>query len=223
MKRSFTALMAALLLLGACSNTLPVAPAASDPDGCFADTRGVDRAYLNFKEGEGKIRGTLEYAFTQKDSSWGHFTGTDSGTSLSLEYQYLSEGVLSTRQLTLTREDQDTIKGEGWTFQRSTSCGIGDGWTNASVTSATADTFHDPETGYYARAHFTIAGPLNGYTYRCIATITGVSAKVILDLVGSGVTNASTATKRQNLQGNIRPEQVKDVSAAEVICQTKTA
>lgn len=220
MKRIPIVAAAALLLLVGCSNTQPIAPAASDPDGCFAAASGSDRAYLNFKEINGKIRGTLEYAFAQKDSSWGQIKGVESDSALTLEYQYLSEGLLSNRQLTLTREGQDGIKGEGWNFKRA-ACGIGDGWTIANVTSATADTFHDPETGYYARAHFTIAGPLNGYTYRCIATISDPEGKVIVDLVGTGMTNTSTAAKRQNMQGNIRPEEVKNVSAAEVICQTK--
>lgn len=210
------------LALSACGNTQSIDTPMPSLTGCYEAKSGPDSAYLNLKADNATVRGILEYAFTQKDSSWGLVSGSSQSDTLNLDYQYLSEGVLSTRTLTLKREGEK-LAGEGWAFQRTDKCGIGQGWQASMTTEVRTDTFHDPETGYYARAFFKIAGPLNGYSYRCIATVTDKSQKIVAEWVGAGVTDVSNAARTQNMQTNIRPEQVSEISDGSVICQTRTS
>lgn len=209
------------LLLSACA--APEKEEAAAPltlAGCYSSQVGADVAYLNLDVLEDRVGGTLEYAFAQKDNSWGIVTGPVGENELVLEYQYLSEGLLSTRTLTLKREDAE-LSGEGFTYKPTAQCGSGEGWTETAVSNVAADMFHDPETGYYARVHFNVAGPVQGYRYRCIATVTKADGNTIVQWVGEGITDETNAMGRQNLQTNIRPDQVKELDNGRVACQVK--
>lgn len=220
-KRSATPLFLIALALSACSSkqsTQAVAPVTLA--GCYTASVGDDRAYLNIAVAGNRVGGTLEYAFAQKDNSWGIVTGPLRDDELILDYQYLSEGLLSTRTLTLKRNGE-SLSGEGFTFSQTMQCGSGPGWSEARVTDVAADMFHDPETGYYTRTHFKIDGPTEGYRYRCISTVTKVDGSTIAQWVGEGVTGNLNARGKQNMQTNIRPDQVKEVSGGRVACQVK--
>ena len=221
-KRSLVPFGLAAVLLSACSSTSSTAdaPDAVTLAGCYSAKVGSDIAYLNLDVLEDRVGGTLEYAFAQKDNSWGIVTGPVGENELVLEYQYLSEGLLSTRTLTLQRKGAD-LSGEGFTYKPSTQCGSGEGWTETAVSNVAADMFHDPETGYYARVHFNVAGPVQGYRYRCIATVTKADGNTIVQWVGEGITDETNAMGRQNLQTNIRPDQVKELDNGRVACQVK--
>lgn len=226
MTKRWGLMAAGILLFSACSSSEPSGDVTPSPSvtslaGCYTATVGNDNAYLNINENGTEVSGILEYAFAQKDSSWGLVEGEVSPTALDLNYQFISEGLLSTRTLSLTR-DGKKLSGEGFTYEPTSTCGIGQGWSEAAVSNVVADTFHDPETGYYARVKFALEGPANGYAYRCIATVSGSANEKIISWVGFGITDKTTATKRQGMQTNIKPSQKDAVAAAALTCQVRS-
>jgi hypothetical protein len=217
-------LIVALLLAG-CSTSVdrPVAQETdAGVDGCYTASVGDDYAFLDLTQTGDQVRGILEYAFAQKDSTWGLVQGAVSSESVTLDYQYISEGVLSDRSLVLTRTDSPAgLSGEGFTYALSDTCGRGPGWTAADVADISTDTVHDPENGYFVRVRAKINGDAAGYAYRCIATVTDADGGTIADWVSFGTTTDGNALKRQVMMTNIRPEQVEQVAAGAVMCEIR--
>lgn len=221
------ALVFTLAFLAGCASPAaeptPVEPTTPvSLSGCYSAEVGPDNAYLNLSQTGESVQGTMEYAFSLKDSSWGLVHGTASESALVLEYQYISEGVLSTRELTLDRTDTG-LTGEGFTYNRTDSCGVGAGWSEAAATDINVSTIHDPENGYFARVRFLLAPDGKPYDYRCIATATDASQGVIVDWVGFGTIDARGSASPRELLTNITPEQVEEVEAASLACQVRFA
>lgn len=216
--------VALCLLTAGCStatnNQTPAeSPTPTSLVGCYVAKVGADHAYLNLLQTDSGVRGTLEYAFTQKDSSWGLIRGESTDSALKIEYEFISEGIVSTRTLTVDRT-ADGFSGEGFTYTASATCGTAEDWVEAKTSDPATDTIHDPETGYYARVRFSILDQASSYQYRCIATVTDANNEIISDWVAFGNMSGQTASTKLTMQTNIRPEQVKQVASGRLICQT---
>ena len=68
--------------------------------GCFAASLKNDRFFLNITSQSGlDVKGSIALNNSQKDSSYGDFTGTFDGTTLTGTYTFMSEGLQSKREL----------------------------------------------------------------------------------------------------------------------------
>jgi hypothetical protein len=65
---------------------------------CFTQTAGKDKASLFMKINNDSVTGHLEYHRHEKDSNEGDFEGTIQNNIISVQYHFMSEGMMSTRQ-----------------------------------------------------------------------------------------------------------------------------
>ena len=66
---------------------------------CFLATLAKDSAFLKLKVVEGKVEGTLNYKFFEKDKNTGIIEGTLNNDTINLIYSFSSEGSISTRPI----------------------------------------------------------------------------------------------------------------------------
>jgi hypothetical protein len=207
------------LLLTACGGAKQEASSSQ----CFIATVGNDQARFQFDAPllDGKpVSGTLEYLFAQKDQSWGIFKGTLKDSSLNINYQYSSEGVVSYRDITYKERDGNLV-GEGFTFAPSNECAFTKSeylWKKLDVTHVKADTFHDPETGYYARLRFEFPNSKKDMKIRCIGSVSTSDGIEIARWINIGFLGTGNI-KSWNMATNIMPEEVSQVSKGDVTCQ----
>lgn len=105
--------MALLLIFGRDKTPEPVVTA--EPIlGCYVQTLGKDVYILNIKtEAGGMVTGELEFRNFEKDSSKGNFHGKYEREVLLADYEFMSEGVSSIRQVAFKKAGADFIEGFG--------------------------------------------------------------------------------------------------------------
>ena len=95
---------------------------------CFLATLAKDTAFLSLKVGEGKVEGTLNYKFFEKDKNTGTVEGTLNNDTLNLIYTFSSEGSISTRPVKMLINngqifeiygEEVTTKGKGFIYDPS--------------------------------------------------------------------------------------------------------
>ena len=81
---------------------------------CFAYAQNQDTIYLKFTETKDSIvSGSLIYNFYEKDLNKGDFKGKWIGDSLFADYQFKSEGSVSTREIFFFKTNAGLIEGYG--------------------------------------------------------------------------------------------------------------
>jgi len=65
---------------------------------CFMQVIGKDTAFLHLEAASDSISGQLEYRRYEKDSNKGDIKGSVQGNIISVQYHFMSEGMMSTRQ-----------------------------------------------------------------------------------------------------------------------------
>jgi hypothetical protein len=113
------------------------------------------------------------------------------------------------------------IEGEGFTFKASQSCAFTKSpypWKPLKVSAIKADTFHDPETGYYARLKFEFPTAKKDMKIRCIGTVSDADGASIARWINIGFLGTGNIN-HWNMATNIRPEQVDLISSGDVTCQ----
>src|SRR6476660_6166822 len=70
---------------------------------CYQNQPGADTVRLNLKDSAGYISGNLDYHIQGKDVNSGSFVGRMYGDTLIADYQFKSEGILSTREIAFLR------------------------------------------------------------------------------------------------------------------------
>ena len=95
---------------------------------CFLATLVKDTAFLALKVVEGKVEGTLNYKFFEKDKNTGTVEGTLNNDTLNLIYTFSSEGSISTRPVKMLINngqifeiygDEVATKGKGFIYDPS--------------------------------------------------------------------------------------------------------
>ncbi len=66
---------------------------------CYLFTNGRDSIRMTYIEKNNKVEGWLNYDFFEKDGSIGEIDGKWVGDTLKLEYEFLSEGMISEQQV----------------------------------------------------------------------------------------------------------------------------
>lgn len=80
---------------------------------CFQFVSGKDTIRLRIQPDEFNVTGELAYLFFEKDKSWGSITGTLKDSLLIAEYNFLSEGDSSKRQVVFKRFEEGWREGYG--------------------------------------------------------------------------------------------------------------
>ena len=65
---------------------------------CFTQVVGKDTAFLHLEAANDSISGQLEYHRYEKDSNKGDIKGSVQGNIISVQYHFMSEGMMSSRQ-----------------------------------------------------------------------------------------------------------------------------
>jgi hypothetical protein len=222
MKKLIFLLFIAPIALSACGTS--TSKPESAPSLCYLATVGEDQARIKFDNpltGSGQQRGELEYAFAQKDQSWGIFTGEDSKNQLKVNYQFSSEGIVSYRDIVFVKKSDGSLVGDGFTFKPSTPCiftKTPSPWKNLETSNVKADTFHDPETGYYARLTFEFPTAKQDMKIRCIGEVADANGATIARWINIGFLGTGNINN-WNMGTNIRPDQVDSVDQGKVTCE----
>lgn len=83
-------------------------------DGCYLGNMGKDTVTLHIKTNHDEVSGELDYKFREKDRNSGTVSGQILGdTLLLLDYQFMSEGIQSMRQVAFLIKDGKLIEGHG--------------------------------------------------------------------------------------------------------------
>lgn len=128
MKESFLFLTAIVILTTSCNNQIKQAeqtginedssktgdnkimiPASS----CYASTIGKDTVLLKVDVFTNVVTGNLSYKFYEKDNNTGELEGQLRGDTLFADYKFLSEGIISTREVIFLIKDDIAIEGYG--------------------------------------------------------------------------------------------------------------
>lgn len=81
---------------------------------CYLATIGKDSAFLNITKSDSiNVSGELKYKFYEKDQTTGTFNGTIKTDTLTINYNFVSEGVKSVREITFLVRDEQVIEGIG--------------------------------------------------------------------------------------------------------------
>ena len=78
---------------------------------CYAYIKVKDTVYLKLKNFSGAVTGNLSYKFYEKDSNKGEIDGKLNGDTLIADYKFMSEGILSTRQVLFLIKDSTATEG----------------------------------------------------------------------------------------------------------------
>lgn len=81
---------------------------------CYEYTNGKDTIQLSMAITNGNnVAGDLKYAWFEKDSNTGMFSGMFKGDTLYADYTFQSEGVTSIREIVLLRKGDTLLQGYG--------------------------------------------------------------------------------------------------------------
>jgi hypothetical protein len=80
---------------------------------CYASYSGKDTVLLHTRTAGDSIKGTLSYRYYEKDRNEGQIAGILKGDTLVADYSYMSEGVLSVRQVAFLRQGDSWVEGYG--------------------------------------------------------------------------------------------------------------
>lgn len=80
---------------------------------CYQFTNGKDTIQLKYQQKGNEIEGWMHYNFYEKDGSIGEIEGVMAGDTLKLEYEFLSEGMLSEQQVYFLKKDRKLYRGSG--------------------------------------------------------------------------------------------------------------
>ena len=80
---------------------------------CYTNITAKDTVRLKVEIFPNVVTGSLTYQFLEKDKNQGEFKGQLLGDTLIAEYKFLSEGVLSTREIVFLLKDSIAIEGYG--------------------------------------------------------------------------------------------------------------
>lgn len=78
---------------------------------CYAYIKLKDTVYLKLEKLLGVVTGNLSYKFYEKDSNKGELDGKLNGDTLIADYKFMSEGILSTRQVIFLIKDSTATEG----------------------------------------------------------------------------------------------------------------
>ena len=78
---------------------------------CYAYIKVKDTVYLKLDKLSGAVTGSLSYKFYEKDSNKGEIDGKLNGDTLIADYKFMSEGILSTRQVIFLIKDSTATEG----------------------------------------------------------------------------------------------------------------
>ena len=78
---------------------------------CYAYIKVKDTVYLKLEKLSGVVTGNLSYNFYEKDSNKGELNGKLHGDTLIADYKFMSEGILSTRQVIFLIKDSTATEG----------------------------------------------------------------------------------------------------------------
>ena len=87
---------------------------------CYLATIGKDTAQLEINEVNGMVTGKLNYMFAEKDSNYGEIKGKLSNDTISVDYTFKSEGMVSVRELTFIVRNSQIVEGVGEYISRKT-------------------------------------------------------------------------------------------------------
>lgn len=80
---------------------------------CYQFTNGKDTIQIRYQQEADEIEGWMRYDFYEKDGSIGEIDGKIMGDTLKLEYEFLSEGLLSEQQVYFLKKDGKLYRGSG--------------------------------------------------------------------------------------------------------------
>ena len=80
---------------------------------CYQFTNGKDTIQIRYQQDGDEIEGWMRYNFYEKDGSVGEVEGKIAGDTLKLEYDFLSEGMLSEQQVYFLKKDGKLYQGSG--------------------------------------------------------------------------------------------------------------
>ena len=80
---------------------------------CYAGVLGKDSIFLKTEIFSNVVTGNLVYRFYEKDSNEGEINGTIKNDTLLADYNFMSEGKLSVRQVTFIITDSTASEGYG--------------------------------------------------------------------------------------------------------------
>jgi hypothetical protein len=80
---------------------------------CYSFIQKQDTINLLISLNEGKVEGVLEFRFYEKDQSTGAIEGEMRGDTLFAVYQFMSEGILSLREVAFLQKDTAFLMGIG--------------------------------------------------------------------------------------------------------------
>jgi hypothetical protein len=140
---------------------------------------------------------------------------------VNISYQYSSEGLVSNRDIRFTKSAAGNISGDGFTFKPSDNCLFSKSnysWKPLETSDITADTFHDPETGYYTRLTFKFPTTKQNMKIRCVGVVSDSIGNTIARWINIGFLGTGNINN-WNMGTNIRPDQVDSVSRGNVTCE----
>lgn len=80
---------------------------------CYQFSNGKDTIQIQYQQEGLEIEGWMRYNFFEKDGSVGEIEGIMTGDTLKLEYDFLSEGMLSEQQVYFLKKDGKLYRGFG--------------------------------------------------------------------------------------------------------------
>jgi len=81
---------------------------------CYSYTKNQDTIYLSITNLDDSIvEGNLTYKLYEKDKNQGRFSGKWTGDSLFADYEFESEGAISTREIFFFKTDSGLVEGYG--------------------------------------------------------------------------------------------------------------
>ena len=80
---------------------------------CYMFTNGKDSISLSYTQENDEIDGWMNYDFFEKDGSIGEIDGKFFGDTLKLEYEFMSEGMISEQQVYFLKKDGKLYRGAG--------------------------------------------------------------------------------------------------------------
>lgn len=95
------------------ANVSEVETSPKEESHCYIYMNEKDLIKLQTFNDDGKITGTLEYAFFEKDKSRGTINGEMQGNLLVAEYKFESEGTVSVRQIAFKKTEDGMREGVG--------------------------------------------------------------------------------------------------------------
>ncbi len=79
---------------------------------CYADTT-KNKVFLHLNLKDNNVTGSLDYQIAGKDQNKGSLQGEMKGDTLIADYNFMSEGIQSTRQVIFLKKDNTLVEGYG--------------------------------------------------------------------------------------------------------------